>query len=60
MSAMKEFLKSFAVGYAVSYLATSAAQTHDEYKAKRDGQMTLEDQFRDELYKLGEVSLSRH
>lgn len=53
MRAIKEFLKNFAIGYAVSYATTTLVEENQRKKAESQGRQTLDDQVKEEMYKLG-------
>lgn len=53
MSAMTEFLKDFAIGYAVSYAAATLVEEKRKRTAEGQGMQTFDDQFKNEMYKLG-------
>lgn len=52
---LKDYLKSFAQGYAIAYLATSAFESIQARKARIERQAMAEDRIKDELFRLGDA-----
>lgn len=55
MNDIGEFLKDFAIGYAVGYAATTIVEENQKREAERQGVQTFDDQTEEEMYELGKA-----